>query len=124
MAETTAKLNSLRLSPRKVRSVVSLVKGKSVEDAMYNLDFAIKRAALPVKKVIESAVANAKNNGISSEKLFVKDVRVDQAQTLKRIRPASRGSAHPIKKRSSHIMVILTTENPKPKKVKLKAAKE
>ena len=125
MAESKAVLKSLRLSPRKVRTVVSLVKGKSVNDAFNILDYAVKRSALPVKKLLISAVANAKSQGLKEDGLYIKDIRVDQAQTLKRTRPASRGSAHPIKKRSSHIMVVLTTENPKPnKKVKIKKAKE
>ncbi len=114
MAEVRAKLSGYRQTPRKTRAVVSLIKGKKLQDVFNILDFTIKRPANPIKKLISSAVANAKNLGLSADSLFVKDIRVDQASVIKRIRPASRGSAHPIKRRSSHITVVLSTDNPRP----------
>ncbi|MFZ3020212.1 MAG: 50S ribosomal protein L22 [Minisyncoccia bacterium] len=115
MAEARAILKNYRQTPRKTRRVGALVRGKRVEDAYNILDFAIKRPAAPIKKLISSAVANAKAQGLSVEGLYVKEIRIDQAQVMKRIRPASRGSAHPVKKRSSHVIVILTTDAPKKK---------
>jgi len=115
MAEAKAILRNYRQTPRKTRRVSALVKGKKVEDAFNILDFAIKKSALPIKKLILSAVANAKTQGLSAESLFIKEIRVDKAQVLKRIRPASRGSAHQIRKHSSHIAVVLTTEAPRKK---------
>ena len=115
MAEAKAILRNYRQTPRKTRRVSALVKGKKVEDAFNILDFAIKKSALPIKKLISSAVANAKTQGLSAESLYIKEIRIDKAQVLKRIRPASRGSAHQIRKHSSHITVVLTTDAPKKK---------
>ena len=77
--EITAKLNDYRQSPRKVRLVVNLMKGKKVEDAKDALTFLVKRAAKPLADLIDSAVANASHNfNISSDNLFVKEFRVDE----------------------------------------------
>jgi len=111
MAEVKAILKGYRQTPRKTRTMVSLVKGKRVADAFNILDYTIKRPALPIKKLISSAVANAKSLGLPEAELFVKDIRVDNGGMFKRIRPASRGSAHQIKRRSSHITVILSSNN-------------
>lgn len=125
MAEVKAILKSYRQTPRKTRRVAQLVKGKRAEDAINILDFTIKRPASPINKLLKSAITNAKSQGLSAENLFVKEIRVDQAQVMKRIRPASRGSAHPVKKRMSHVMVVLSTDNPKPKaKAKKVVAKD
>ena len=118
MAEVKAQLNSYRQTPRKTRTIVSLIKGKKLQDAFNILDFTIKRPAAPIKKLIRSAAANAKHLGLQEDSLFVKDVQVNNGGMFKRIRPASRGAAHPIKRRSSHVTVVLSTENPKPKKIK------
>ncbi len=105
---TTAFLKNHRQSPRKVRLVGDVVKGKSVPEALLALTFLPKRAALPVKKVIESAAANAKSSlGLEGGALYVKDVRVDGGVTLKRTMPRARGSAYAIHKHASHIKVIL-----------------
>jgi large subunit ribosomal protein L22 len=101
-------LKNYRQSPRKVRLVAHLVKGKKVDSALDALAFLNKRAGAPVKQLIESAVANAKHNAnLSKESLYVKELRVDKGITLHRIMPRARGSAARINKRSSHLLVIL-----------------
>ncbi len=110
-----AYLKNYRQSPRKVRLVAGLVRGKNVEQAIVQLDFLAKRAGFPIKKLLLSAVANAKQNGIEKENLFIKELRVDKGITMKRMMPAAMGSAHPINKRTSHLNLILgeiTTPNP------------
>ncbi len=123
--EITAKLNDYRQSPRKVRLLVNLIKGKKVEDAKNSLTFLIKRAAKPLLNLLDSAVANAKNNfNIESDKLFVKNFRVDEGVVLKRRRPRARGMAYPINKRTSHVFIELdTTDNMPAKKSKVKRIK-
>ena len=119
-------LKNYRQSPRKVRLAANLIKGKSVAEAMVELDFLAKRASLPLKKLLNSAVANAKQKGIEAENLFIKEFRVDKGIVMKRIMPAAMGSAHRINKRSSHISLILgervaaikTTKKTKSKKSK------
>src|SRR3989338_1427502 len=100
-------LKNYRQSPRKVRLVAGLVKGKNVSDAVAELDFLAKRAGGPIKKLLLSAVANAKNQGVEVENLFIKEVRVDKGIVMKRMMPAAMGSAHRINKRTSHVEVIL-----------------
>ncbi len=124
--QITAKLNDYRQSPRKVRLVANLVKGKKVEDAKNALTFLIKRAAKPLANLIDSAVANAKSNfNIEKDNLFVKEFRVDEGVVLKRRRPRARGMAYPINKRTSHVFVELDTLDnmPKSKSEKHKAMK-
>lgn len=87
--------------------VASLVKGKDVANAMAQLDFLAKRASTPIKKLLMSAVANAKNQGVEAENLFIKELRVDKGIVMKRVMPAAMGSAHRINKRTSHVEVIL-----------------
>ncbi|MEK7568902.1 MAG: 50S ribosomal protein L22 [Patescibacteria group bacterium] len=101
-------LRSYRQAPRKVRLVANLIKGKTVPRALVELDVLPKRASGPMKKLLMSAVANAKENeGIELVDLFVKEVRVDHGTILKRSMPKSHGSAHPIHKHTSHIMIEL-----------------
>ena len=103
-----AYLKSYRQAPRKVRLVANLMKGKTAESALAQLDALPKRASLPMRKLLLSAVANAKqNSGIELKDLFVKEVRVDQGMILKRSMPKSHGSAHPIHKHTSHVLVEL-----------------
>lgn len=106
-----ALLKNYRQSPRKVRLVADAIRGKKISVATTELSFMSKRAAEPVKKVLESAIANAKNSGISLNDLIVKEVAVDEGVTLKRWRPKWRGTAHPIRKRCSHIKIVLGTKN-------------
>ncbi len=105
----TASLKNYRISPRKARIVADMVKGKKVSEAKAILDNVPRKAAGPLSGLIDSAVANSSHNfKISAENLFVKELRVDQGYTLKRSRPMSRGSAFPIKKRTSNIIVVLS----------------
>ena len=103
MTQGTAELHNYRQSPRKVRLVADAVRGKSVAEALTILDFMAKRSALPLKKLIASAHANAGK----AENLVVKSLTVDQGPTLKRRQPRSRGMANPIKKRTSIVKVLL-----------------
>jgi len=106
--EVKAKLKFLRMSPRKVRLIVSLVRGSEVGRALDQLKFANKKAAEPVAKLINSAVANAEHNfGLERNNLKIKEIKVDEAPTLKRWMPRAHGRATEIKKRGSHILVTL-----------------
>ena len=107
MLEAKAQLNDYRQSPRKVRLVLNTVRGKKVEDAITTLSFIPKRAALPLQKLLASALANAKNLSLSAEDLIVKEITVDAGSTLYRRRPRSKGMSNPIRKRTSHISVTL-----------------
>ncbi len=100
-------LKNYRQSPRKVRLIADLVRGKKVADALTTLKFVDKRASGPFAKVIESAVANAKDQDKNIENLFIKTVEVDKGTVLKRFTPRARGSASRINKRNSHIRVEL-----------------
>ena len=103
-----ARLSNYRQSPRKVRLLADLVRGRKVSEALSILDFTTKRAALPMKKLIASAQANAVNNdGADKENLVIVEIRVDEGFTLKRHRPRARGRAFPIRKRTSHVYVHL-----------------
>ena len=100
-------LKNYRQSPRKVRLLADVVRGKKVNEALAALKFVDKRAAGPFSKVIESALANAVQTGKQAETLFIKKVAVDKGTVLKRFRPRARGSASRINKRNSHISVEL-----------------
>jgi large subunit ribosomal protein L22 len=114
-----AYLKNYRQSPRKVRLVASLIRGKDVSAAMVELDFLAKRAGEPIQKLLFSAVANAKQMGIEKENLFVKEIRVDKGIVMKRMMPAAMGSAHRINKRTSHITLVLAEKAVKEKKEKV-----
>lgn len=100
-------LKNYRQSPRKVRLVASLVKGKNVSAAIAELDFLAKRAGAPIKKLLMSAIANAKQMGIEMENLFIKELRVDKGIVMKRMMPAAMGTGHRINKRTSHLNLLL-----------------
>lgn len=104
-----AALKNYRQSPRKVRLVADLVRGKRVSQAIAQLQLLDKRAAGPVIKLIESAVANAAQSGFSSNDLYVTSIAVDKGTVLKRFMPRARGSASRINKRNCHINVELST---------------
>jgi large subunit ribosomal protein L22 len=109
-------------TPRKVSLVASLVRGRTVADALVILEHVPKRAALPVKKAIASAAANATNNhGLDGKTLQIKTLSVTTGPRLKRFKPASRGRALPFQKKSSHILVEVTGAE-KPKKAAAKPA--
>jgi large subunit ribosomal protein L22 len=109
-------------APRKVGLVASLVRGRTVADALVILEHVPKRAALPVKKAIESAKANATNNhNLDGKTLEITTLSVTAGPRLKRFKPASRGRALPFQKKSSHILVEVSGAE-KPKKVAAKPA--
>ena len=108
MAIVTAKLNNYRQSPRKVRLVANLIRGKKIEKVLQELNFVNKKTTRAIKKLLESAVANAKHNaGLDKKNLVLKEIRVDNGPIMKRIRPGARGQAYPLKRRTSHISVAL-----------------
>ena len=104
-----ASMKHLRISPRKVRMVVDTVRGKKASQAMDILRFARKKAAVPVQKLLKSAVANAtEHNGVSSvDDLVIERITVDEGPTIKRYMPRARGRATPIRKRTSHVRLEL-----------------
>ncbi|MBX5483901.1 MAG: 50S ribosomal protein L22 [Myxococcaceae bacterium] len=108
--EATAHLRHLRMAPRKVALVATLVRGKPVGDALNILRFTKKAAARPLSKLIKSAVANAtdKSKGqVDVDALVIKHISVDQAQTQRRYMPRAMGRATPIHKKTSHVHVTL-----------------
>ncbi len=107
MQQQTAKLNYLRIAPRKVRSVADLIRGLSVNEAEAQLLMVRRRPAQPLLKLLRSAVANAKNKQMNVEHLFIAEIRVDNGPMLKRSLPRARGSASPIQKKMSHVMLTL-----------------
>lgn len=112
----------LLASPRKVRLVVDLIKKMKPTDVVEKLPFSKRRAANDLLKVVKSAIANAKNQGVSDTDLVFKEIQVGEGPRLKRGRAASRGRWHPFKRRMSHIRVVLTTiKKVEEKKVEAKA---
>ena len=112
-------------SPRKLRAVVALIKKLSPVDAIEKLPFASRRAAGDLSKVIKSAVANARVQGVSDSDLIFKEIQIGEGPRLKRGNAASRGRWHPFKHRMSHIRVILTTKvKSKSEEVKIEEKKE
>ena len=108
--EARAIARYVRVSPRKARVVVNLVRGKSVPQAREILAFTNRAIAETVEKTLNSAVANAENlYHVNPETLVVKECYVDEGPTLKRIRPRAKGSASRIRKRSSHITIVVAT---------------
>ena len=111
--EARATLRFIRVAPRKARLVVDLIRGKMVNEALAILDFTPKYVSPLVKKLLNSAVSNAmkiaenKNSKIDVDKLFVKKVTVDEGPTLKRYMPRAMGRATLIRKRTSHIKIVL-----------------
>jgi large subunit ribosomal protein L22 len=110
-----AKLNNCPTSPRKMRLVADLIRGVEVEKALAILKFNSKEASRKLEKLLLSALANwqAKNEEASMEDadLIVKEIRVDSASMLKRLRPAPQGRAHRIRKRSNHVTLVLGSNN-------------
>ena len=124
----TAKLKHLRISARKVRLVVDLIRGKKVEEAKTILNFMTKRGGIPVLKLLNQAIANAKNNfQLDPANLFIAEIKVDDGPKLKRWRARARGQAYEIQKKTSHISLVLdeiVKEKRKRKKVKGEVAPE
>jgi ribosomal protein L22 len=102
----------VRVAPRKARLVADLVRGLPIEDALPLLRFSTRSAAQDIRKLIESAAANAEaNHDLVADDLFIKDIHVDEGPTLRRYRPRALGRATRINKRTSHIAVALTPED-------------
>lgn len=102
---------SVRMSPRKVGVVASLVRGRTVSDALTILQHTPRRSAIPVRKAIESAKANADyNHGYKPDTLFISSITVTPGPRSKRFRPVARGSAHPYQLKTSHITVVVDGE--------------
>src|SRR6267142_4531326 len=104
--ETQAVLRFVRLSPKKARFVADLVRGKKVDEAVNILKFSTNRAARIIKKVLDSAIANAENNqGADVDELKVREIFIDQGPVMKRTMPRAKGSADRITKRTSHVTI-------------------
>lgn len=121
--EVKAVAKYIRISPRKVRLVASLVRGKHLDEALNQLNFVGKKAAAPVKKAIMSAAANAKHNfDLAENNLFIKEIRIDQGPVLSRWLPRAHGRATPLRKRMSHINITLAEITESGKKAARKVA--
>ncbi len=110
--EARAKLSSARISARKVKIVIDLIRGKSVSEALAILKYTPKAASPLVEKLLKSAIANAENNhNMDVSKLYVAEIFANQGATMKRIRAATQGRANRIRKRTSHIEIVLRERN-------------
>ncbi len=109
--EVSARLRYLQASPQKVRLVADLIRGKGVQDAANLLHLTKKFAAVPLRKLLNSAIANAENRDdqLDIDQLYVKEIFVDKGPVLKRLRPQPQGRAFQILKRQSHITIKLDT---------------
>lgn len=120
--EATAKLRYLRITPRKVRVVADLIRGKNVNAALAQLAYVEKRAAEPVAKLLRSAVANAeqaaKDQNLDVDRLTVKELMVDQGPSLRRFMPRAMGRAFKVLKKTSHISLTISDETAKNAKKK------
>lgn len=117
--ESTAHLRHFRMAPRKISVIAALVRGMPVAKAISTLQFTRRAAALPVRKLIESAMANASDTSkgaVDIDKLWVKTISVDQATTARRYLPRAMGRATRVNKKTSHIHVVLSDESLKAKK--------
>lgn len=103
-----ASAKTVRIAARKVRIVLDLIRGKNCDEALAIVTFTPNAAAEPIKKVLKSAIANAKHNHhLNEEKLYVSECFANEGVTMKRFRPRAKGSASPIHKRTSHITVVV-----------------
>ena len=115
MVESIARVRHIRVTPQKARRVVALIKGKQAEEALAILKFAPQGASEPIYKLVASAIANARvkadkdSEFLDEQDLYVKNAYVDEGTTLKRFQPRAQGRAFQIKKRTSHITVVLST---------------
>ena len=106
--ESRASLKHARISARKVKIVIDLIRGKDVQEALAILKFTPKAASPLVEKLVKSAIANAENNhNMDADKLYIAEIYANQGATMKRIRAATQGRANRIRKRTSHIEVVL-----------------
>ena len=106
--EAKAIVKYVRIAPRKVQSVADLVRGKKVDEALAILKYTPRAAASVIEKLVKSAVANAENNhGMDTDNLYIHEIYANQGSTMKRYRPRAFGRAAAIRKRTSHIGVVL-----------------
>ena len=106
--EAKATLRFARISSRKVKIVADLIRGKNVDEALAIVKFTPKASSEIIEKLLKSAIANAENNhNMKQNNLYVAEIYANQGPTLKRIRPAAKGSAVRIRKRTSHITIVL-----------------
>ncbi|WP_309129670.1 50S ribosomal protein L22 [Microbacterium sp.] len=115
MVESIARVKHIRVTPQKARRVVALIKGKQAQEALAILKFAPQGASEPIYKLVNAAMANAQVKAdrdgeyLDEQDLYVKNAYVDEGTTLKRFQPRAQGRAFQIKKRTSHITVVLAT---------------
>jgi large subunit ribosomal protein L22 len=115
MVESIARVRHIRVTPQKARRVVALIKGKQAQEALAILKFAPQSASEPIYKLVASAIANARvkadkdSEYLDEQDLYVANAYVDEGTTLKRFQPRAQGRAFQIKKRTSHITVVLST---------------
>jgi large subunit ribosomal protein L22 len=111
--EAVAKLRNYPTSPRKMRLLADLIRGQRVERALAELEHNAKHPAVPLRKLVLSAISNwkSKNEGGDESQLVVKTIFVDGARTLKRMRPAPQGRGYRVRKRSNHVTVIVDTKD-------------
>ncbi len=128
MPNITAELNHLRIAPRKVRSVVDMIRGQDVDAAKAQMKYLVRRSAGPLEKLLNSAVASAKNNhGLDESQLYIKEIVVDEGMKLKRYKPKGFGMTMPIQKKTSHVRVVLdelSEERKRKKEVRLAQARK
>ncbi|NLM96773.1 MAG: 50S ribosomal protein L22 [Halanaerobiaceae bacterium] len=106
--EAKAHARYIRISPRKARQVMDLIRGKDVGEAIAILRNTPKKASSLIEKVLKSAIANAENNfGMIADELFVKEAYVNEGPTMRRWRPRAHGMASPIRKRTSHLSIVV-----------------
>lgn len=111
--QINAKARYIRMSPKKIRLILDVIRGMDVALALQQLNFINKTAVLPVKKLLDSAIANATHNfGLDKANLFIKKITADDGPTLKRWKPRAFGRATPIRKRMAHIMIVLEEKVP------------
>jgi len=107
--QAKASLNHARISARKCKIVIDLIRNKQVDEALAILKFTPKSASPLVEKLLKSAIANAENNnGLNRTNLYITEIYANQGSTLKRVRAATRGAAHRVRKRTSNITIVLT----------------
>ena len=108
VTQAVAKLSYARISSRKVKTVIDLIRNKNAGEALAILKLTPKAASELVEKLLKSAIANAENNhGMDVEKLYVAEIYANQGPTLKRVRPRAQGRAFRIRKRTSHVTIVL-----------------
>ena len=106
--QASATLKYARISSRKVKIVADLIRGKKIDEALAIVKYVPKASSEIIEKLLKSAIANAENNhDMSHEKLYISEIYANQGPTLKRIRPAAKGSAVRIRKRTTHITIVL-----------------